>query len=181
VLSESQDTWYNVKKFFLSKKSSSCNDKNWISLSMQPASPLAPSQLLRNVGTSVAISLSLFLRAALLLHYTGCYCMTWRTSDLCLSVLDCNDHDSSVSLNELGMLIDLKNINSTVHIIKCSESNMGLGSRFRMRFRTSIFVVVFVRNHTYIIQADPNSRVSYCLFRKFMYTKQDEVKLNKFN
>jgi len=152
-----------------------------MSLTMQPASPLAPSQLLRNVGTSVAIRLSLFLRAALFQHYTGCYYMTWRTSDLLLSVLDCNDHDSCVCLNELGMLIDLKKINATVHIIKYSESNMVLGSRFRMRFRIRIFIIFVVQNHTYIIRADPTSRVSYCLFRKFMYRKQDEVKLNKFN
>ena len=74
-------------------------------------------------------------------------------------VLDCNDHDSCVSLNELGMLIDLKNINANVHIIKYSESNMVLGSRFRMSFRIRIFIVFVVQNHTYIIQADPTSRV----------------------
>jgi len=55
--------------------------------------------------------------------------MTSRASDLWLSVLDCNDHGSSVCVNGLGMLIDPQNINATVHIIKCSDSNMELWSR----------------------------------------------------
>jgi len=61
--------------------------------------------------------------------------MTSRASDLWLSVLYSNDHDSSVCLSGLGMLIDPQNINVTVHIIKCSDCNMELGSRVRIRFR----------------------------------------------
>jgi hypothetical protein len=86
--------------------------------------------------------------------------MTSRASDLWLSVLDCNDHGSSVCLSGLGMLIDPQNINATVQIIKCSDSNMELGSAVRIRFRAWVHVVLFVQNHTYPYRLTPNTEFS---------------------
>jgi len=61
--------------------------------------------------------------------------VTSRASDLWLSVLDCNDYGSSVCLSGLGMLVDPQNINTTVHITECSDSNMELGAKFRIKFQ----------------------------------------------
>jgi len=61
--------------------------------------------------------------------------VTSGASDLWLPFLDSNDHDSSVCLSGLAMLIDPQDINATVHIIKCSDSNMEFGSRVLIRFR----------------------------------------------
>jgi len=70
------DTWYKVQKIFLFKNSLSCNYKNWIRPIMQPAIPLAPSHLLRNVVTSITVRLLWFLSIPARLRY--CYCIALR-------------------------------------------------------------------------------------------------------
>jgi len=82
--------------------------------------------------------------------------MTSQVPDLLLSVLDCNDHGSSVCLSGLGMLIVPQNMNAIVHIIKCSDSNRELGSRIRIRFGAWMFVVLFVQNHTFPYRLIPH-------------------------
>ena len=64
-------------KKFSSSRSSWCNDKNWMRLTMQPAIQLVPSHLLQNIGTAITVRLLLFLpitstfaRAVLLLNCT---------------------------------------------------------------------------------------------------------------
>jgi hypothetical protein len=105
--------------------------------------------------------------------------MTSRASDLWLSVLNCNDHGSSVCLSGLGMLIDPQNINATVHIIKCSDSNKELGSRIRKIFGTRMFAVLFVQNHTFPYRLIPHPEFPIACSENSC--TQNRIKINPIN
>jgi len=76
------DAYYKFQNIFLFKQSSSPNDKNWMTLIMQPAIPLAPSHLLRKIGTSIAICLPLFLSIPARLSERYCFCIALRRCTL---------------------------------------------------------------------------------------------------
>jgi hypothetical protein len=128
-----------LKNIFLFNKSSSYSDKNYLRLIKQPAIKIAPTHLLRNVGTSVTISLPLFIffLAVLLLHCTQKVHSSILGTDakcpvvsygICLSNSDKSSHNTRCATNRkvAGSIPD--GVTEIFHWHKSSGRTRTLGS-----------------------------------------------------